>query len=64
MNVFLEFPLINLNGICAQDCVKREVAEEVGLEIDTVQYDCSQHWPFPAGSLMIGKNLTLTSKVT
>ena len=37
-----------------QDCVKREVAEEVGLEVESVEYKCSQHWPFPSGSLMIG----------
>merc|ERR1712059_124592 len=30
------------------------VAEEVGLEVDNVRYCASQHWPFPAGSIMIG----------
>lgn len=41
-------------GETLEDCVRREVAEEVGLEVESVQYKCSQHWPFPAGSLMIG----------
>jgi len=30
------------------------VAEEVGMEVESVKYKCSQHWPFPAGSVMIG----------
>ena len=38
-----------------QDCVRREVAEEVGIEVESIKYQCSQHWPFPAGSLMIGE---------
>ena len=43
-----------------QECVRREVAEEVGLDIDSVAYKCSQHWPFPAGSLMVGCHATVT----
>ena len=34
--------------------VHREVAEEVGLKVVSVQYSGSQHWPFPSCSLMIG----------
>jgi len=41
-------------GETLEDCVKREVAEEVGLEVGKITYLASQHWPFPAGSLMIG----------
>lgn len=33
--------------------VRREVREEVGIEIDDIQYQGSQPWPFP-NSLMIG----------
>ena len=40
--------------IVAKDCVRREVAEEVGIEVESIEYKSSQHWPFPAGSLMIG----------
>jgi len=41
-------------GETLEDCVRREVAEEAGLEVDRVTYTSSQHWPFPAGSLMVG----------
>lgn len=41
-------------GESLEDCVRREAAEEVGIEVDKVTYSGSQHWPFPAGSLMIG----------
>ena len=40
--------------------MRREVAEEVGMEVESVQYKCSQHWPFPAGSLMIGCHAVAT----
>jgi len=36
-----------------QDAVRREVAEEVGLQLHEVRYAGSQPWPFPA-SLMLG----------
>ena len=45
-----------------QDCVRREVAEEVGLEVQSVEYRCSQHWPFPSGSLMIGCHSTVAGQ--
>eukprot|EP00088_Acartia_fossae_P055928 TRINITY_DN6503_c0_g1_i1.p1 TRINITY_DN6503_c0_g1~~TRINITY_DN6503_c0_g1_i1.p1 ORF type:complete len:341 (+),score=54.17 TRINITY_DN6503_c0_g1_i1:41-1063(+) len=41
-------------GESLEECVRREAAEEVGIEVDKVTYFGSQHWPFPAGSLMIG----------
>lgn len=47
-------------GETLEDCVKREVAEEVGMEVESVKYKCSQHWPFPAGSLMIGCHAVAT----
>lgn len=35
------------------ECVKREVKEEVNIEVDNIKYFGSQPWPFP-DSLMIG----------
>ncbi|XP_010191284.1 PREDICTED: nucleoside diphosphate-linked moiety X motif 13 [Mesitornis unicolor] len=47
-----------LSGFCdmgenVEETVRREVAEEVGLEVESVRYSASQHWPFPSSSLMI-----------
>uniref|UniRef100_A0A8D0C6M7 NAD(+) diphosphatase n=1 Tax=Salvator merianae TaxID=96440 RepID=A0A8D0C6M7_SALMN len=47
-----------LSGFCdvgetLEETVRREVAEEVGLEVDSLCYSSSQHWPFPNSSLMI-----------
>jgi NAD+ diphosphatase len=36
-----------------EDAVRREVAEETGVQLGKVSYQASQAWPFPAG-LMIG----------
>ena len=36
-----------------EDCVRREVAEEVGLKIKNLKYFGSQPWPYPMG-LMVG----------
>ncbi|MGH9320948.1 MAG: NAD(+) diphosphatase [Vicinamibacteria bacterium] len=40
-------------GESLEEAVKREVLEETGIELDTVQYHSSQPWPFPS-SLMLG----------
>ncbi len=40
-------------GESLEDAVRREVAEETGVELGEVSYQASQAWPFPAG-LMIG----------
>jgi len=39
-------------GESIEDCIHREVREEVGIEVDGLQYFASQSWPFPH-SLMI-----------
>jgi len=36
-----------------EECVKREIKEEVGIEVKNIKYLTSQPWPFP-NSLMIG----------
>lgn len=40
-------------GESLEEAVKREVMEEVGLEVEAIAYHSSQPWPFPA-SLMVG----------
>ena len=39
-------------GETIEDCVRREVKEEVGIEVDDITYFASQSWSFPH-SLMI-----------
>jgi NAD+ diphosphatase len=40
-------------GESLEDAVAREVLEETGIEVDSVDYHSSQPWPFPS-SLMLG----------
>ncbi len=40
-------------GESLEECVAREVKEEVGIEVDNIRYFGSQPWPFPH-SMMIG----------
>lgn len=40
-------------GESLEDCVRREVFEEVGVRVEDVRYHSSQPWPFPQ-SLMVG----------
>ncbi len=40
-------------GETLEDCVRREVLEEVGISVKNVRYFGSQPWPFP-DSLMVG----------
>lgn len=40
-------------GETLEDCVQREIREEVGLEVRNIRYFGSQAWPF-SGSLMVG----------
>lgn len=41
-------------GETVEETLRREVAEEVGLEVHSVSYSSSQHWPFPHSSFMVG----------
>lgn len=40
-------------GESVEQCVEREVYEEVGVAVSDIQYQASQNWPFPH-SLMLG----------
>lgn len=40
-------------GESLEDAVAREVLEETGVQVDTIEYHSSQPWPFPS-SLMLG----------
>jgi NAD+ diphosphatase len=44
-------------GETIEEAVRREVAEEVGLQVDAVSYIASQPWPFPS-TLMMAAALT------
>ena len=40
-------------GETLEECVRREVREETGLEVDNITYFGNQPWPYPSG-LMVG----------
>ena len=40
-------------GETIEECVAREIREEVGIEVTDIRYNSSQPWPFP-NSLMLG----------
>ncbi len=40
-------------GETIEECVAREIKEEVGITVDNIRYFASQPWPFP-NSLMLG----------
>lgn len=45
---------LSVPGESLEETVSREVAEEVGLEVHSISYSSSQHWPFPHSSFMLG----------
>ncbi|XP_051530507.1 nucleoside diphosphate-linked moiety X motif 13 isoform X1 [Myxocyprinus asiaticus] len=51
-------------GESVEEALHREVAEEVGLEVETLRYSGSQHWPFPQSSFMIACHATVNPDKT
>jgi NAD+ diphosphatase len=51
-------------GESLEDAVAREVREETGIEVDTVEYHSSQPWPFPANIMLGFYAQALTSQIT
>ncbi|XP_009673663.1 NAD(P)H pyrophosphatase NUDT13, mitochondrial [Struthio camelus] len=58
-----------LSGFCdlgetVEEALRREVAEEVGLEVESFRYSASQHWPFPSSCLMIACHALVRAQQT
>ncbi|MBN3299004.1 NUD13 protein, partial [Amia calva] len=51
-------------GETVEETVRREVAEEVGLELQSLRFSGSQHWPFPHSSLMLACHATVSPENT
>ncbi|CAL8302506.1 unnamed protein product [Lota lota] len=47
-------------GETLEETLRREVAEEVGLEVASIRYSGSQHWPFPQSSFMVACHATVS----
>lgn len=46
-------------GETLEETLRREIAEEVGLEVESLHYSGSQHWPFPQSSFMVACHATV-----
>ncbi|KAM6951569.1 NAD(P)H pyrophosphatase NUDT13, mitochondrial [Aplochiton taeniatus] len=51
-------------GETLEETVRREIAEEVGLEVESIRYSGSQHWPFPQSSFMVACHATINPQHT
>ena len=53
-------------GESLAECVVRETAEEAGVKINPESFELvdSNHWPNPAGSLMLGSIVTTKTEVS
>ena len=51
-------------GESLEQCVHREVMEEVGLSVSNLRYFGSQPWPFPANLMLGAHGAALTEAIT
>ncbi|KAM9837344.1 NAD(P)H pyrophosphatase NUDT13, mitochondrial [Aulostomus maculatus] len=51
-------------GESLEEALCREVAEEVGLQVQSISYSSSQHWPFPHSSFMLGCHASVSPAYT
>ncbi|XP_076843979.1 NAD(P)H pyrophosphatase NUDT13, mitochondrial [Brachyhypopomus gauderio] len=51
-------------GETLEEALQRELAEEVGLEAETLRYSASQHWPLPQSSFMVACHATVSPHKT
>lgn len=52
---------IELDDVSLEEAVKREVKEEIGIEIENLNYWGSQNWPFPTSAMLMGFTATYKS---
>jgi len=50
-------------GESLEDAVRREVAEETGVQVGAVAYKTSQAWPFPAGIMLAFRATALSDAI-
>ena len=50
-------------GESLEDCVRREVMEEAGVQLKSIHYHSSQPWPFPNGIMVAFNATALTSEI-
>ncbi|XP_031423841.1 nucleoside diphosphate-linked moiety X motif 13 [Clupea harengus] len=51
-------------GETIEETLRREIAEEVGLELESLRVAGSQHWPFPQSSFMVACHATVAPSNT
>lgn len=51
-------------GETLEECVRRELKEEVGVEVDNINYFASQPWPFPDSLMIAFTAQCSTEKIT
>ena len=55
---------VGVVGETIEETLRREIAEEVGLELESLRVAGSQHWPFPQSSFMVACHATVAPSNT